>query len=273
MEERDGQHIALVVVKAQLPGAQSRDSRANQASHCISMVPETTRDSVGRGEDYWRNEGREKRSSQATHSHPCSSRSRGLQTELEEHVGPSCVSDKQCPGQPAQSSCQPCANIGAVWTNTPPVQGGRVHRTSQGKTSCKSDPNQMPYPTKTVESGNMEQTAHPRGEFRVRAVWVEALVLHVLFVSGSRWPKDPEDIRNGMTEDFMTEPVPGRMKYTSQFHWAQQDHKQLIKPKYSKRDGIRSKDITFICLGDKDAFGGWWGSEFGSCYLALLELT
>lgn len=33
--------------------------------------------------------------------------------------------------QPAQSSWQPCANIGAVWTNTPPVRGGRVHRTLQ----------------------------------------------------------------------------------------------------------------------------------------------
>lgn len=26
---------------------------------------------------------------------------------------------------------RPCANIGAVWTNTPPAQGGRLHRTSQ----------------------------------------------------------------------------------------------------------------------------------------------
>lgn len=36
--------------------------------------------------------------------------------------------------QPAQSSWQPCANTGAVWTNTPLVRGGRVHRTLQWAT-------------------------------------------------------------------------------------------------------------------------------------------
>lgn len=57
----------LVVVKAKPPGDQSRDSSANQASHCISMVPETA-DRMGRAEDYCRVGGRELRSSQATHS-------------------------------------------------------------------------------------------------------------------------------------------------------------------------------------------------------------
>lgn len=45
---------ALVVVKAKLPGDQSRDNRANQGSHCISMMSETTEHGMDRSDDYWR---------------------------------------------------------------------------------------------------------------------------------------------------------------------------------------------------------------------------
>lgn len=67
---------ALAVVKAQLPDAQSRDSRTTQASHCISMMPEMTSQGMNRRQTQWWDEGREMRPSQAAHLHLCSSSSR-----------------------------------------------------------------------------------------------------------------------------------------------------------------------------------------------------
>lgn len=64
---------ALVVMKAQLPGVNSRDSRTTQVSHRISMVPGTTRGRTGRWEEReqkrWKERG--KRSGRAPHSHSC----------------------------------------------------------------------------------------------------------------------------------------------------------------------------------------------------------
>lgn len=52
---------ALVVMKAQLPGTHSKDSRANQASHRISIVSEMNRGGMRRWEDKWRDEKRGRR--------------------------------------------------------------------------------------------------------------------------------------------------------------------------------------------------------------------
>lgn len=66
---------ALVVVKAQLPETQSSDRRANQDSQWVTMVTETTGQWMGKsgggGSGLM-----EKRTSQATRSHLCSTRSR-----------------------------------------------------------------------------------------------------------------------------------------------------------------------------------------------------
>lgn len=52
---------ARVVMKAQVPGDKSRANRATQASHRISMVPETARDGMGRWDDGWKDEKRGRR--------------------------------------------------------------------------------------------------------------------------------------------------------------------------------------------------------------------